>query len=289
MNQEDEAIDEQEDPQDSQDADLDDNPDPEVTDQEGDAEDSEEGADGDEVEGELVVTIGDDPIPEDDKPAAPWVRELRKTNRDLQKRNRELEEKINAAVAAKPIELGKEPDLEDPDINYDKDIFREKLLDWNAKKQAVEAEAAKAAKAAEDSKKAWETTVATYNENKAKLKVADFDEAEDALRNVLSVTQQGIILDAAKQPEIVVFALGKNEKKAKELAAITNPVKFAAAIGALENTLKVTPRKAPPPEKTIVGSAPKSGSVDSTLERLRKEAKASGDFTKVVAYKRSKK
>jgi hypothetical protein len=84
----------------------------------------------------------------------------------------------------------------------------------------------------------------------------------------------------------VVYALGKNPKRAKELAAITDPVRFATAAGKLEAQLKVTNRPKPPaPPRVVTGSAPISGSVDSNLERLRAEAEKTGDMTKVLRYK----
>ena len=83
--------------------------------------------------------------------------------------------------------------------------------------------------------------------------------------------------------------LGKNPKKAKEISTITDPAKFAFAVAQLETQLKVTQRKAATaPERTVQGTGNKSGTVDSTLERLRTEAAKSGDFTKVVQYKKSK-
>ena len=94
------------------------------------------------------------------------------------------------------------------------------------------------------------------------------------------------MLQGADNPALVIYALGKNPKKAKELAAITDPVKFAFAVAKLESQLKVTNRKAPPPpEKTMRGTGPGSGAVDSTLERLREEAARTGDMTKVIRYK----
>ena len=92
-------------------------------------------------------------------------------------------------------------------------------------------------------------------------------------------------MQGSENPALVVYALGKNPKKAKELAAISDPVKFAFAVAKLETQLKVTPRKtAPVPERQIRGSAQLSGAVDSTLERLRAEADKTGDRTKVAAY-----
>jgi hypothetical protein len=119
--------------------------------------------------------------------------------------------------------------------------------------------------------------------------VRDFEDAEATAQELFDVTQQGIVVQGADNPALVIYALGKNPKKAQEIASIKDPVKFAFAVAKLEKELKVTNRKAaPPPERTIQGTGRVSGSVDSTLERLRAEALKTGDMTKVVAYKRQK-
>jgi hypothetical protein len=98
-----------------------------------------------------------------------------------------------------------------------------------------------------------------------------------------------VILQGADNPALVVYALGKNPKKAKELSSIADPVKFAFAVAKLEKELKVMPRKsAPAPERVVQTTGPKSGAVDSTLERLRAEAEKTGDYNKVMQYKRQK-
>ena len=63
-------------------------------------------------------------------------------------------------------------------------------------------------------------------------------------------------------------------------------MKFSFAVAKLETQLKVTNRKAPPPEKTVKTGTGRASAVDSTLERLREEAAKTGDMTKVIAYKR---
>ena len=79
------------------------------------------------------------------------------------------------------------------------------------------------------------------------------------------------------------------EAKAKEIAAIKDPVKFAFAIAKLEAQLKVSTKKpAVQPEGRIQGNARPSGTIDSTLERLREEANKTGDYSKVMEYKRKK-
>ena len=107
---------------------------------------------------------------------------------------------------------------------------------------------------------------------------------EDTLNN----NQQGILLEGAENPALLVYALGKNPKKAKELAAIDNPVSFAFAVAKLETQLKVSNRKAKAqPEKKFKSSTTSSGAVDSTLERLREEAAKTGNMDKVMQYKRN--
>lgn len=237
----------------------------------------------------IVVTIGEEspPTEEDEHASAPgWVRELRKTNREDKRRIRELEEQLksNAATETKPVQLGKKPTLEDHD--YDADKYEAAIDQWHEQKRHVDEQNAKAQADANAQQKTWETKLSKYNEDKAKLKVADFDEAEDFIRETLSVVQQGIIIKGSNNPEMLIYALGRNKVKAKELAAIQDPVEYAFAVAKLETQLKVTPRKAPPPERTVGGSGRSSGAIDSTLERLRAEAEKTGDMSKIMQYKR---
>lgn len=258
----------------------------------GEATENEGKENGGEDEGsEVVVSIGDEASPasnEEETKAPEWVRELRKNYRNVEKENNELRKKLEAVTGAtqKPVELGKKPTLEDCD--YDAERFERDLEAWHNRKLEAEQQERKKKDEAEAANCAWQATLEGYGKAKGELKVKDFDDAEDIVKDTLSVTQQGIILQGCKNPALVVYALGKNQKKAKELASITDPVKYAFAVANLENQLKVTNRKAaPPPEKTVrsTGGAAVSGTVDSTLERLRAEADKTGDYSKVHAYK----
>ena len=241
---------------------------------------------GEEVE-EVVVSIGEEaPLPDDEQsaPAPEWVRELRKTNREQAKRIRELEEVKQAPAAEKPQELA-EPTLAGCD--YDEDKFKKDLSAFNAQLRKKEDDAKAAEQAALAEKASWDGRLKVYNDAKAELKVKDFEDAEEAVKAALSTTQQGILVKGASNSALVVYALGTNPAKLKEFAAIKDPVEYAFAVAKLETTLKVTNRKAPPPERQLSGgTGPKSGSVDSTLERLRAEAAKSGDMTKVLAYRK---
>lgn len=244
-----------------------------------------EGGDDDSV----VVTIGEEapPTEEDEQASAPeWVKELRKTNREDKRRIRELEEQLKASTATetKPVQVGKKPTLEDHD--YDAEKFEASLEQWYEQKRQADEQNAKAQADANAQQQAWEAKLNKYNEDKAKLKVSDFEDAEEFVRGTFSTVQQGIIIKGASNPEVLIYALGRNHAKAKELAAIKDPVEYAFAVAKLETQLKVTPRKAPPPERTVGGSGRSSGAIDSTLERLRAEAEKTGDMTKVLQYKR---
>lgn len=238
---------------------------------------------------ELVVTIaGESPPPEEEEKQAPeWVRNLRKSYRELQREKRELEEKLKTVLPAaetNPVDPGRKPTLEGCD--YDSDKFENELAGWfERKRQADEAVAKQRAKQ-QSEQESWQKKLEGYNQSKTGLKVSDFQEAEETVLESLSVTQQGIILQGAQNPAVMVYALGKNPKKAKELAEITDPVKFAFAVAKLETQLSVSTRKTlPPPEKRITSN----GSLDSSnvqLDRLREEAARTGDFTKVIAYKK---
>lgn len=249
-------------------------------------------ADAPEEEGEqeLAVTFGDEPAPPEPEPTPESnpIRQLREERRRLERENRELQEKLRAKEAPPPeIPLGAKPKLEDHD--YDADKFELALQDWFEKKRQADEKAAKAQAEARAKEEAWQAKLAEYGQAKAKLKVPDYEDAEERVQSLFNVTQQGVMIDGAENPALLVYALGKHPAKAKELAAITNPVKFAFAVAKLETQMKTTTkaRPAPPaPETPMRSTAPARSAVNATLERLRDEADRTGDRTKVAAYMR---
>jgi len=248
--------------------------------------DEEESEDTEEV----VVSIGEEaPPPEEQTQAPEWVRELRKTNRELQRQNRELQGKLQstAQTETKPVVLSKKPSLEDHD--YDSEKYELALSNWFDQKRQVEDINAKQEAEVMNQQKAWQSKLDGYGKAKAELRVKDYEDAEAVAQELFSITQQGVVLQGADNPALVIYALGKNPKKAKELSDIKDPVKFAFAVAKLEKELKVTNRKAaPPPERIVSGTGRVSGAVDSTLERLREDAARTGNMTKVIQYKQQK-
>lgn len=243
---------------------------------------------------EVVITIGDEtpPAPEDTEvngaPAPQWLKDLRRSDREKSKRIRELEQAAagrQAATEPAAPTVGNKPTLEDCD--FDSDRFETELTAWHERKRAADDQAAKARKEQEDAQAAWQGKLDAYKTAKAALKVPDFEDAEAVVLEALSQTQQGIILSGADSPEKLMYALGKNPAKLKELAAINDPVKYAFAVAKLETQLKVTSRKAPPaPERAVRGSAAGATGTNSELERLRAEADRTSDRSKVTAYLR---
>lgn len=260
-------------------------------------EDLEEGEteaeadEADEDEGFVAVTIGGEapPSEEEETERAPeWVRDLRKQYREEKRRNKELQEQLAKTTGATRVaELGDKPTLEKAD--YDTDRYERELAAWyERKRKHDEVEAAQRAEA-DAAEREWKQKLEGYQSAKATLKVRDYDEAEDVVQDAFTVTQQGMILQGAENPALLVYALGKNPKRAKELASIKDPVKFAFAVARLETQLKVTKRKASSkPDPKVTGTGRISGAVDSTLERLRADAERTGDYSKVFQYKKQK-
>jgi hypothetical protein len=237
---------------------------------------------------EVIVSIGEEaPPPEEQAHAPGWVKELRKANREKEKRIRELEAKLTQTTEKKPVILGPKPKLEDHD--YDADRFEAALADWFDRKRVADVESQKIHQAEQAQKQAWQEKLDGYGKAKAELRVRDFEDAEAVAQELFNITQQGVVLQGADNPALVIYALGKNPKKATELAKIEDPVKFAFAVAKLEKELKVTNRKAAPaPERMISSTGRVSGAVDSTLERLREEAARTGNMTKVIQYRAQK-
>lgn len=286
-----EVVDEVEDQEDQIDADQDTPEEDSDETSEDQGDESESGADDDN----LVISIEGE---EEDKTAveaaaAPqWVKDLRKENREHVRKLREYEAKEAAREAQtsqqKQQELGEKPTLAGCD--YDEEVYEPKLADWYKRKSEAEARERDARTQQERAAAEWKGKVEAHQKAAAALKVPDYEEAEDVVKSLFSDVQQGILVEVADNSALLAYAIGKRPAKAKELAAITNPIKLAAALARLEDKVKTQPKKtAPPPEIRVRGSAPVSGVVDSKLAKLEADADRTGDRSKVVAYKREMK
>jgi hypothetical protein len=238
-----------------------------------------------EPEYELLID-GEARSPE--KEAAPdWVKKLRKEQRELKARNAELERALQAQQPAQPV-LGAKPTLED--CEFDPDEFSKQLEEWHSRKQEISAKEAEARAGQEKQAQAWNAKVQRYyrSMNDLSKQIPAADEAVKTVEATLNHDQQRVIVGVAKNPALVIVALGQDPSRAQDLASETDILQFAAKIGSLEATLKMAKKSAPQPEKPVRGTGPVSGSVDHHLERLRAEADRTGDYTKVIEYKAKK-
>lgn len=264
--------------------------DPEETQDESNQSDDETSEDE-----EFVITVGDEePEPSDDddfsgKPAPTWVKDLRKKEREARKRIKELEAQVQQAKPTeKPIEVGPKPKL--ADFDYDEDQFESAVEQWHERKRQVEQQQAAKQAEEEKAKQVWQTKMQSYEERRQNVasKVRDFEEVEEAAKDKLSATQQGILIHAAENPELILYHLGKNPKKAQELSEITDPIQFAFAAAKLDSQMKIQTRKpSTQPERKPSGSAGLSGVVDQKLAQLEAKAAKTGDRTELIKYKKS--
>ncbi len=279
-------------PQDIENESIDQEPAEDINDEPNTVEDVEVEQEGDdEQEDEIIVSIGDvSPQEEERKPAAKWIKEVRKINRELARKNRELEAQLNSTrTEPNPVKVVAKPTLDGCD--YDSERYEAELSSWYEQKRQADLLEAQAKDAEARELRKYQERLAAYGKAKAELRVRDYDDAEDAVLQYLDVNQQTVLVKGAENAALVVYALGKNPTKAKELASIKDPIDFAFAVARLEKDLKVSNRtkKAPPPERIVTGSGRISGSVDSELERLRAHAEKTGDISAVLRYKRQRK
>lgn len=255
------------------------------------AEESEESGDDDsaDVAEEVIVTIGDeDEQAEQTAQDTGLVRHLRRIYSEKEKENKKLKQQLEqVSTPGQPEEPGVKPTLESCD--FDAEVFEKKLATWHERKlKSVQRDAQRRAEEEEQAKQ-WQEVMNSYGAKKSTLKVPDYDEAEAIVQSLLPGERQSFILDAMDNPAKVVYALGKNPKKLEELAKIQSHGRFIAEVAKLEVQLKVKPKRAPTkPEQSPKGSAPVTGAMDSTLEKLRQEAERTGDYTKVFAHRRKK-
>jgi hypothetical protein len=231
----------------------------------------------DEDDDAFRVEIGED----EDEGETSSIRELRARNRELKAQLRKFEEGKDGGVEA----LGPKPTIED--FDYDEERFTEALLAWGEKKREFDAREQEQREKDEALKKRFHERKAHYDEAKVSLGAKDFDSAEDAVCDVLSIPQQNFIIANVENPALFVYALGKNEKHLQALAAETDPASFIYKLAKLETKMEVTDVKTKPkPERRPNGksAAPMSG--EKKLERLRAEAAKTGDFSKVHAFKK---
>lgn len=263
---------------------------PEISEEEA-PEEAREEEDVEEEDDDRIVTIGDEEPSEEEseeeesQETPGWVKKVRKVNREQEREIKRLKKQLEEVnkPQEKPLELGPKPTLESS--GFDDRKFEQDLINYHERKRKVEEQQKAKEKEIENQQKAWQEKQERYVSLKKDHGFKDFQDAEETVSDIFNHVQQGIIVQGADDPALVVYALGKNPKKLEELAKINDPVIFAFKVAKLEAQLRVTNKKAPAPEKRVSGGKTGAGSTDRTLDRLREEADRTGDYTKVRAYK----
>ncbi len=224
------------------------------------------------------ITFGGSAIRDEDEPEG--LRNLRTAYNEEKRKRRELEAKL-----APPVEdIGPEPGMDDDDVQWDEAAFKRKWSEWTRRKAEADERGRAEREAAEAALREWQADLSTYEQQKTGLKVRDFAAAEDEVKSRLSDAQQSLLIQASNNKAALTYALAKNPEKLGELAKITNPVKFTAAVARLDMETKVSKRKpATQPETAHRGSGSFSGG-NAQREKLERDAAKSGDYSKLVAY-----
>jgi len=256
-----------------------------------DAKDDSEGDEGEPKEEALTVTLDDGSAEgEDDEPKggkdSETIKHFRKRFEKQRRQIHELREKLQAAGIQEQPKLPEPPTLEQCD--YDEDEFRRRTAKWTEQKLQI-AQQEEAIKR-EQQKQAivWQRKVEQYKERKRSFGAKDYSEAEELVRSELGDVKYMQILEGAKKPEDVIYALAKHPDVLEELAKLDSNNSFAWRASELQGRIvKVQPRKpSAPPEKIPRSTVAATGMTENTLEALRKKAHETGEFSKYHAEKR---
>ena len=257
---------------------------PEDQEIESEEQDGEQEETTEEVEA-LEVSFGEEPEPEEEAPTL--VNKLRKMEREKSKRVKELELELERMKAGEQPKIGAKPKLED--FDYDADEFEKAYETWQDQKRQIDAKVAREQEAQEKANQAWQEKLKGYAEQKAKIPVKDYAEAESSVLSEFSEVQQSIIVKCAQNSAMMIYGLGKNPKLLNDLAAIKDPIEFTWKVGQLETKMNTSSKpKIPAPEKTVSAGRP-VGNVTRNLDSMREKAEKSGDWTAYFEAKRKSK
>jgi hypothetical protein len=238
-------------------------------------------------EGEEILTFGDSDEETQDTDNA-TIRHLRSRLRDVQKENSELR---RAAPQPQAIEAGPKPTLESCD--WDEEKFEAELVAWNNRKAEADRQATAQARAAEEQRKALETRITRFTEQKAAIGKSDVDEAMETVKVALGEAKfVGIVglLDDTTDAAKFMYALAGSPANLEALSNQTDAIQLVKQVTKLEGQLKmVRHRKAPEPDVPEKGSGKVStipGGTQKKLAQLKAKAEESGDYTEYFTFKR---
>lgn len=220
----------------------------------------------------------------------PLVKQLRQTIKEQRAKMREqgLNPPTVQQQAAAPLELPPYPKMEDDGIDYDPEIFQQKVKEWYETEGRVKAQRAQQEQAQSQLVSTFNERKAAYKDRVASLKIRGYEDAEEFVAGEISQEIQSALILHAEKPELVVLALARNPDLMKRAKGITNPIDLGVLIGTVEAKAKALPKG-----KSTVKGAPANprGGGNGQIRDLDAEydkARNSGDYTRAIQLKRQK-
>lgn len=160
----------------------------------------------------------------------------------IKEKERELKELRYAASQSQTVsaELPPKPTLESSD--YDEEAFEQKLSEWHETKRKIDESKVQKEKSDEAYRQQHNAKVNQYLEDRKTVKFKGFEAAERLVTEEVPLSHQNLILDRAKNPTMVVMALGSNAELRKQLSESTDPVEIGWLIGNIEAKAKALPK-----------------------------------------------
>lgn len=187
----------------------------------------------------------EDSLPED---APNWAKDLRQKYKEAARELKQLKaEKTQAPKAEFVPDVFNEPmpDLEDSDVDYDKEKLAKKMASYLERKNQHEAKQAQAKAEQEKLVEQYQVKLSDYNERKQKVaaKFPDFAKAEQKVIDSVPIAAQNALLMYADSPELIVLAAGRSSEIRAKLASLANdPVALGVEIGKLSKMVKAAPK-----------------------------------------------
>lgn len=223
-----------------------------------------------------------EPRSEDDPPKIDPIKSLRDANKKKLKKLKEQERKIQELESKlnEPKTSGelKKPSMRDEDIDFDVEKYEERMESYILKKKELDSRASSV-------NDEWTKTLDLYEKGKRLLEDDDFEEYEAEVKNSLNALQQTVILQASRNPALVVRELGKDPNRLQQLETIQDPIKLAVAVASLENGIKKASKEGVP-EKRVTSGGSNIGSEKAIIDRML--SKSSTDTSDLAAYFRNK-
>lgn len=221
----------------------------------------------------------------------PLVKQLRQTIKDQRKALRDKNIALpdpgtNAAPQA--LTLPPKPKMEDDGIDYDPEVYQQKVDEWYTTKAQVEQQQAQQTTQQQKLVETFNEKKAAYKERIGTLKVRNYEDAEAFVAGEISQEMQSAIILHSDRPEHVVLALARNPDLMKQMKGVSDPVTLGVLIGTIQAKAKAMPKgkssvKGAPSDPRGAGKG-QTRDLDVEIDKARN----SGDYTRVIELKRQK-